>query len=207
MNLKRNADTILLFVNLRNLRFLVAMALLAISSANCLSVSAAGDDPTTPLAAVKRFLATRYPDKTWAQGPARMENAAINRAYRDARFYYVASSQDQIDRQGMISVMMRVDRNGQVREVSGPTAMNDGLMRIGNAADARIAAAAIMSLTFGPLGPVSISAAEVPVAPNNGGWYCLATPGPSGAKTQSLFVVFDAGGHCVRVSHYSGGAF
>ena len=103
--------------------------------------------------------------------------------------------------------MMRVDRDGRVSEVSGPAAMNDGLMRIGSAAEARTAAAAIMSLTFGPFGPVSISPGKVPVSAEQ---WRLVLPGharPARAKTQSLFVIFDAGGHCVRISHYSGGAF
>ena len=68
--------------------------------------------------------------------------------------------------------MMRVRDDGSVAEVSG--AVNDGLMRVANAGDAKIAAAAIMSLTFGPSGPISISPGEVAVAPMNGGWLCLA---------------------------------
>ena len=90
-------------------------------------------------------------------------------------------------------------------EVSGPESMSQGLMKVASTADAKIAAAAIMSLTFGPSGPVSISSGDVPVARLNGGWYCLATPGPAGGKKQALEVIFDAGGRCISVAHRTTG--
>ena len=77
-------------------------------------------------------------------------------------------------------------------------------MKVVNSADAQVAAAAIMSLTFGPSGPVSISAGNVPVARLNGGWFCLATPGPPGQK-QALQVIFDADGHCTDITHRDAG--
>ena len=54
-----------------------------LNAADCRPASAADSTPKTPLAAVKKFLASHYPDKTWTQGPARMQNAAINQAYRE----------------------------------------------------------------------------------------------------------------------------
>ncbi len=155
--------------------------------------------------AVKKYLAEHFRGKQWEQGPSPMQNAAIDRAFPDARFYYVFSSQLPAPRIDWVSVMMRVRDDGSVAEVSGAGAANDGLMRVANAGDAKIAAAAIMSLTFGPSGPISISADEVGVAPMDGGWLCLATPGPAGGKRTALEVIFDAAGRCTGVTSRPGG--
>lgn len=161
----------------------------------------AGDD----VKAVKKYLADHCQGKNWEQGPSPMQNAAIDRAFPDSRFYYVFSSQLPAPRIDWISVMLRVRDDGSVAEVSGSGAANDGLMRVVNASDAQIAAAAIMSLTFGPFGPNSISSDEVRVAPMNGGWYCFATPGPAGGKRDGLMVSFDGGGRCAGISRWSAG--
>jgi hypothetical protein len=185
-------------VNLQNLRIILA---LFIVGATCVSSAAADPDQAAKdVAAVQKFLAAGFAGKTWQQGPTPMQNAALDKAFPDVRFYYVFSSQDppKADR---ISVMMRVQDDGTVAQVSGPDSMNQGLMKVAGTADAKIAAAAIMSLTFGPSGPVSISSGDVPVARMNGGWYCLATPGPAGNKKEALEVIFDAGGRCISVAH------
>ena len=134
-----------------------------------------------------------------------MQNAAIDRAFPDSRFYYVFSSQSPAPRIDWISVMMRVHDDGSVAEFSGAGTANEGRMRVADASDAKVAAAAILSLTFGPSGPIAISPDEVRVAPMNGGWLCLATPGPAGGKRDSLEVVFDAGGRCTEVSRWTVG--
>jgi hypothetical protein len=168
---------------------------------------AEGTGEDQDLAAVRKFLATQYQGKTWEQGPLRLRNGAIDTAYPDWRFYYVFSSQQPAPRVDWISVLMRVGREGRVTEVSGAGATNEGLMRISGGEDAKVAAAAVMSLSFGPFGPVLVSSGDVRVAPQNGGWYCLATPGAAGRrKTHALEAVFDANGRCTSVSHrYTGG--
>jgi hypothetical protein len=105
----------------------------------------------------------------------------------------------------LISVMMRVEDGGNVAAVAGAAAMNQGLMKVASTGDATIAAAAIMSLTFGPSGPVAIASGDVRVARLGGGWYCLATPGPPGGKRQALAVTFDAAGRCIGVDNRSTG--
>ena len=159
------------------------------------------------MAAVKEYLAAQYQGKSWDQGPTRLRNGAIDRAYPDWRFYYVFSSQQPAPRAGWISLVMRIGREGRVTEVSGAGSTNEGLMKIRGGADAKVAAAAVMSLSFGPFGPVSVSVENVQVAPQYGGWYCLATPGAAGRrKTTALQVVFDADGQCTSVSNrYTGG--
>ncbi len=184
-------------VNLRSLRIVLSLLVLG---AACVSSAADPDQAAKDLAAVNKFLAAGFPGKTWQQGPTPMQNAALDKAFPDVRFYYVFSSQDR-PKADWISVMMRVRDDGTVTQVAGPASMNQGLMKVAGTADAKIAAAAIMSLTFGPSGPVSISSGDVPVARMNGGWYCLATPGPTGNKKQALEVIFDAGGRCISVAH------
>ncbi len=177
-----------------NLRIMLAGILLAAAGP---LAAAEPDQATKDQAAVKKFLAARYQDKSWQQGPALMQNAALEKAYAGVRFYYVFSPQQQADQ---LSVMMRVGDDGRVAEVAGADSMNQGLMKVAGTADASVAGAAIMSLTFGPSGPVSISPADVPVARLDGGWYCLATPGPPGGK-EALAVTFDAAGRCISVAH------
>jgi hypothetical protein len=176
------------------------LALLLTAYAGAAESKRAGDD----VKAVKKYLAEHCQAKNWEQGPSRLQNAAIDRAFPDSRFYYVFSSQLPAPRIDWISVMMRVRDDGSVAEVSGSGAANDGLMRVANAGDAKIAAAAIMSLAFGPSGPVSISSDDVRVAPMNGGWLCLATPGPAGGK-DGRQVVFDADGRCTGAASWSPG--
>jgi outer membrane protein assembly factor BamE (lipoprotein component of BamABCDE complex) len=183
-------------------RFTSLLALVLAAAACC---SAKADSPQQDLAAVRKYLATQYPGKNWEQGPARLQNGAIDKAYTQRRFYYVFSSQQPAPRVDWISMLMCVEPDGGVREVSGAGAMNDGLMPVGSSGQAQVAAAAIMSLSFGPFGPVLVSPSQVPVARLNGGWYCLATPGPMGRKSQALEVIFDAGGRCTSVANrYTG---
>ena len=156
---------------------------------------------------VNKYLAAQHPGKNWEQGPTRIQSGVVDKAFADAKFYYVFSSQDPQPRAEWISLLMRLDKDGGVSEVSGAGAMNVGLMKVSSDADAKIAAAAIMSLTFGPFGPVAVSGADVQVAHQNGGWYCLATPGPAGQrKVDAIEVSFDASGACTELSHrYTGG--
>ena len=168
----------------------------------CPPAIAAENGEGNDMTAVKEYLATQYRGKTWEQGPTRLRNGAIDRAYPDWRFYYVFSSQQPAPRVGWISAVMRIGREGRVTEISGAGAANEGLMKIRGGPDAKIAAAAVMSLSFGPSGPVLVSADDVQVAPQYGGWYCLATPGAAGRrKANALEVVFDSDGRCTSVSH------
>ena len=89
--------------------------------------------------------------------------------------------------------------------VAGAESMNQGLMKVAGTADATTAGAAIMSLTFGPAGPMAIAPGDVRVARLGGGWYCLATPGPPARKRQALAVTFDAAGRCAGVDNRTTG--
>ncbi len=186
-------------------RWISAFSLLVVGVTCGLLSAAEPNQAAKDAAAVRKFLAAQYRGKSWEQGPAPMQNGALDKAYPDARFYYVFSSQDPQPRVQWISVMMRVEDEGKVAEVAGAAAMNEGLMKVAGTDDATIAGAAIMSLTFGPSGPVAISAGDVRVARQGGGWYCLATPGPPGRKQQAMSVTFDAAGRCIDIVHRSTG--
>ena len=135
------------------LAFLLALSI-------CPPAMAADNGEGNDMTAVKEYLATQYRGKTWEQGPARLRNGAIDTAYPDWRFYYVFSSQQPAPRVGWISVVLRIGREGRVTEVSGAGSANKGLMKIRGGPDAKIAAAAVMSLSFGPFGPVLVSSDE-----------------------------------------------
>jgi hypothetical protein len=188
--------------NLRNLRIVFS----ALIVGACAVLSAAEPDQAAKdEAAVRKFLAGQYQGKSWQQGPAAVQSGAVEKAFPDLRFYYVFSSPSPRPRAELISVMMRVEKGGSVGEVAGAAAMNQGLMKVASTADATLAAAAVMSLTFGPDGPVAIAPGDVRVARQGGGWYCLATPGPPGGKRQALSVTFDAAGRCIDIVHRSTG--
>jgi len=169
-------------------------------------------DQERDLQSVKRFLAEEFPDSKWSRGPTRMMNDAIATAYPTSRFYYVFSPQYPIARGGL-TAMIRIARSGKAAKVSTPGSFNAGLMAVTNDDEARTAAAAIMSLTFGPFGPVAVAAGSVDVARDNGGWKCTSATDNQGQPTSSavrakgsaapnIFVVrFDAGGKCIEAGH------
>ena len=190
-----------------------------LSVAGCLLVGAltpvmwcraAADDAKADqgdIEAVKKFLATKYVGKTWARGPIRMRGEAIDAAYSNARFYYVFSPQYPIARAEQASAMLRIDKEGKVEQLSAPQDYSAGLMKIGTADDAKTAAAAAMSLTFGPFGPVPVEAKEVEAKPDGKGWSCTAAVGQTGPRGQPhvFHVNFDANGHCTEATHeYTG---
>jgi len=194
---------------MRRFAFLPAGAW-AIAALLAMSCRAAADDGTAhqkDIEAVKKFLAAKYPGMTWGRGPARMQDAAIDAAYLDVRFYYVFSPQYPVARAGQVSAMMRLEKDGKVTQVSAPQDYSAGLMKIGNADDAKTAAAAVMSLTFGPFGPVPVEAKEVDARADGKGWTCTAAQGAGGPRGRgtTFRVVFDANGRCTEATHkYSG---
>jgi hypothetical protein len=132
-----------------------------------------------------------------------MRGEAIDAAYSNARFYYVFSPQYPIARAGQVSAMVRIDKDGKVAQLSAPQDYSAGLMTISDARDARTAAAAIMSLTFGPFGPMPVDAKEVEAKPDGKGWSCTARAGKVGPRGQPhvFRVSFDANGRCTEATH------
>lgn len=147
--------------------------------------------------AVKKFLFEKHPGARWQRGPTRAETADINKAFPGSRFYFVFSPQYPIGRVGFLTVMVRIDKAGNVTEITAPQDYGAGLKRIRNASDAKIAGAAIMSLTFGPFGPVPVSAAQVATKARGKGWLLTA------AVNRSVFRVrIEAGGTVTEAAHH-----
>jgi hypothetical protein len=155
------------------------------------------------------------PGKKWQSGPTPMDSAEIRRAYSNARFYTVYSSppmppgaplpellaeyQQKLDvyKKQFISLTMRIDAQERMTPLYEAEDYNQGLMRVTTDEDARISAAAILSL-YGSdrVGPGIVNAKEVTVTRSDNGWKCSVF-------RENAFrgeVVFDKDGKCVSMS-------
>lgn len=131
------------------------------------------------------------PGKKWQSGPTPMDSAEIRRAYGQARFYSVYSSpplppgaplpelvqefnqkMDEYQKE-FVSLTVRIDEQEQTTTLNVAEDYNQGLMRVTTDDDARIAAAAILSL-YGSdrVGPGIVTAKEVTVTRTENGWTC-----------------------------------
>jgi hypothetical protein len=163
---------------------------------------------------LQNYMAEVKPGKKWQSGPTPMDSAEIRRAYSNARFYSVYSSpplppgaalpelveeyQQKMDvyRKQFISMTMRIDAQERMTPLYEAEDFNQGLMRITTDDDARISAAAILSL-YGSdyVGPGIVNAKEVTVTRSENGWICSVF-------RENAFrgeVVFDKDGRCVSV--------
>jgi len=144
--------------------------------------------------AITKFLAM-FEGKTWESGPTRITNKAIEAAYPGMRFYYVFSSPAarRADK-NKLSQVFQLDKRGHVGFVS----RSEGLTKIGGDKDAKVAAAAIMSLRIGEDGLLSVDANEVQVSRKDTNWVCKAMH--DGCFFE---VVFDRDGEYVSMSAVS----
>ena len=155
---------------------------------------------------VRNQLATR-----WDGTPIRIESEEIRRAYGDRRFYFTfkapplppgAQLPRLIERykQAMqeyqkhsLRITVGIDSKQHADTFRTAQDFNLGLMPVKTDDDARIAAAAILSLMGNDqVHPGAISAREVSVTRTESGWTCLVTrPRAFDGK-----VVFDSSGLC-----------
>jgi hypothetical protein len=155
------------------------------------------------------------PGKKWQAGPTLMDSEEIRRVYGKARFYSVYSSpplppgaplpelleeykqkMDDYQKQ-FVSMTLRIDEQETMAPLYEAVDYNQGLMRVATDDDARIAAAAILSLYLSDrVGPGIVSAKEVTVTRSDEGWSCSVF-------RENAFrgeVVFDKDGKCVSVA-------
>jgi hypothetical protein len=155
------------------------------------------------------------PGKKWQSGPTPMDSEEIRMAYGKARFYSVHSSPpmppgaplpeliEEYERKmgeyhkQFISMTIRIDETENMAPLYGAEDYNQGLMRVTTDDDARICAAAILSL-YGSdrVGPGIVSAKEVTVTRRENGWSCSVF-------RENAFrgsVVFDKDGKCVSMT-------
>ena len=162
----------------------------------------------------RNYMEEVKPGKKWQSGPTPMDSEEIRRAYGQARFYSVYSSpplppgarlpelieayqlkMEEYQKQ-FISMTVRIDETENMAPLSGAEDYNQGLMRVTTDDDARISAAAILSL-YGSdrVGPGIVTAKEVTVTRSENGWTCSVF-------RENAFrgeVVFDKDGKCVSM--------
>ena len=170
------------------------------------------------LAKFQSYLEVNKPGKKWQTGPARIDSEEIRKAYGNLRFYYVYSSPpmppgaplpellEEYDlkmkeyQKQFISLTFRIDEQGGIKSLQEEDynqGYNQGLMRITTDDEARICAAAILSLYISDrAGPEIVTAKEVTVTRSEKGWSCSV-------NRENAFqgaVVFDSEGKCVSVT-------
>ena len=143
------------------------------------------------LARFQNYMEGSKPGKKWQSGPTLMDSEEIRRAYGQARFYSVYSSppmppgaplpellqefekQTEVYQKQFISMTVRIDGQENAASLYAAEDYNQGLMRVASDDDARIAAAAILSVYCAEgVGPGIVSAKEVTVTKSENGWSC-----------------------------------
>jgi hypothetical protein len=167
------------------------------------------------LSRFRNYLEEIKPGKKWQSGPTFMDSEEIRRAYGKARFYSVYSSppmppgaplpdllkeyeqkMDEYQKQ-FVSLTIKIDELETMTSLYEAADYNQGLMRVTTDDDARICAAAILSL-YGSdrVGPEIVTAKEVTVTRTENGWSC-------GVFRENAFrgeVVFDKEGKVVSMT-------
>jgi hypothetical protein len=144
------------------------------------------------LAKFQSYIEENKPGKKWQTGPARMDSEEIRKAYEKLRFYYVFSSPpmppgaplqellDEHDRrmkeyqEQFISLVIGIDEKGGITPFREEEDYNQGMMRVTTDEEAKICAAAILSMYSSDdrVGPGIVSAKEVTVTRSENGWSC-----------------------------------
>ena len=144
------------------------------------------------LAKFQSYLEENKPGKKWQTGPALMDSEEIRKAFEKARFYYVFSSPpmppgaplpelldeynqrvEEFQKQ-FISLTIKIDEQGKITPLHEEEDYNQGMMRVTTDEDAKICAAAILSMYSSDprVGPGIVTAKEVAVTKTEKGWSC-----------------------------------
>jgi len=166
------------------------------------------------LDAFKSFVEKEHPGKKWSSGPSRLSSREIEKAYPDRQFFYVHSSPPKPPgaalpelieahkrrmadfNQNYISVTASVSGGKFTRLTGKPEEYNAGLMKVKTDDDAKLAAAAILTLHPDPeIVPSPVLVIDVKATKTETGWTCSLKSN----KTQGT-VEFDTNGKCVVVT-------
>lgn len=193
---------------------LAAVALIVVLGADAQAPDK-GDDLKTKadLEAIHAYLAKNHAGKKWQRGPARIDSEELRKAYGKLRFHHVYSSpplrgippspKELEEWKLFLSLVLAADEKNTLAPYVTGADYNRGLMKVATDDDARIAAAAILSLTSGPhVGPSAVAAKDVVVTRTaKGGWSCRVE-----RKNQFMASVqLNADGKCLGASkNYSG---
>jgi len=144
------------------------------------------------LAKFQSYLEENKPGKKWQTGPARIDSDEIRKAFGKARFYYVFSSPPMppgaplpelleahqremaVYQEQFVSLTMRMDEEGKMTALHEEEDYNQGMMRVTNDEDAKICAAAILSMYSSDdrVAPGIVAAKEITVTRSENGWSC-----------------------------------
>jgi len=212
---KKNSETKGTMKILRSTLLLSAMISGVVTSALLADPVTKPDLVQTDVATFRDHLVKNQLDLKWDGEPTRLDSEEIRRAYGARRFYFTfkapplppgAAWPDLIERhkQAMAeyqkhSLRITVGIDNEQSAVTFQTApdFNVGLMPVKTDDDARIAAAAILSLIGNDrVHPAVISAREVSVTGTRFGWSCRVKQ----AKGIDGTVVFVASGRCTSAS-------
>jgi hypothetical protein len=173
------------------------------------------------IARFRNYMEEIKPGKKWQTGPTPMDSAEIRKAYGKARFYSVYSSpplppgaplpellenyerKKEEHQKQFISLTCKIDEQDSITPLYTAEDYNQGLMRVTTDDDARIAAAAILSLySSDRVGPGIVTAKEVTVTRSENGWSCSVF-------RENAFqgaVAFDRDGKCVSMTKVYAGS-
>lgn len=169
----------------------------------------------TDVAAFQQHLVNNGMTAQWEGDPTPLDSPEIRTAYGDRRFYFTfkapplppgAAMPNLIERhkrameeyqKHSLRLTVGVDQLQRTTSFQNVEDFNSGLMPVKSDQDAKIAAAAILSLINGDqVHPGVISAGEVSVTGTNFGWTCKVKQAHGIDGT----VVFDPSGRCVSAT-------
>lgn len=197
----------------------LAVALMLVSMSLAGSGALRADDKTdakqtkADLTDFRAYLEKNHSKQKWQAGPERLDSPELRKAYDKRRFYFVfsapplpggaARSNEEIQRsaeefrKNFVSVTVSIDDKDKIAPLQKVADYNAGLMPVKTDDDAKVAAAAILSLYGADLvGPGVIGANQVQVTRSDRGWTCTA--GKKNVFRGS--VLFSADGKCLGVS-------
>jgi hypothetical protein len=203
--------------------WILAVVLAAVLRTGCARSEKEAEQTRSDLAKVEEYLKEKHAGKTWRAGPARIDTEEVRAAYGKRRFYYVFSPPPVRPRGGpppgadvleefrkarakfekeKVSLTIALDEHGSVSAYQKAEDFSRGLRKIGGEADARTAAAAVLSLFVADeLGPKVVAAKDVTVHKDaRGRWQATVTVGAAGKGGWTGTVYFDRDGKCTAVA-------
>lgn len=198
----------------RPLWLLALPALLFAGAASAADKEADAKQAKADLAAFKEYLGKNKLTR-WQGDPTRLDSEELRAAYPKRRLYFTfaapplppgAALPDLIEahkrrmaewqEKQSLRLVVLIDDDGKVAPLSKPEDFSAGLMPVKGEADAKTAAAAILSVAnVEQVAPTAVSAKEVNVTKGEKGWTCTV----SKKMAFDGSVTFDADGKCTKV--------
>lgn len=202
------------------MKFFAALRVLLIGCAAGRIAANSDMTPTAPQAGdasvFRAYLLEQGLAARWTGDATPLASEEIRAAYPGFRFYYtfkqpppppgaplpevIEAHERALEEYQKHSLRLTagIDERGLIHAFRTPEDFNAGLRPIKSDEDARIAAAAILSLIGSEqVSPGVIPAREVGVTKNGAGWACLLAQKPRGIQG---FVTFDLNGRCTSAS-------